>query len=398
MKHILLFGGGRDSVDCPGLRIIMHAVIVIALSARLKRKNRRANPYPQSSRGPAGRARAAHRMDPLLVGAAAVGFAFGVWQRPPGETEEEDAFTLLAAAHGGRTSELTELIEGGLNVDACGAKGETALMIAACSGNTSAAALLIDLGAHVPARAAHRVAGTPLHAGSTAAHAAASNGHVSTLELLLARGADLHATDRLGDGLLHAAAARGHGDAVEVLLARGARVNAPNASGCTPLALAASHGDAAEGSPLSLLLEHRADVSAADSRGNSPLHLAVANGHVEAVRSLLDLGAKIHCQNNDGATPVELAAEPGVNAALREAARARDEAGAPEAGMAHAARSALEASTCCCCLVVGSARAPHCELSSQHRARARVTSGASVAGAASRAGIRRSARAQRDAH
>jgi len=378
-----------------GIIITPACAVIMICSARLKKSPSEVT--LSAKRSPAGRARAAHGMDPLLVGAAAVGFAFGVWQRPPGETEEEDASTLLAAAHGGRTSELTELIEGGLNVDACGAKGETALMIAACSGNTSAAALLIDLGAHVPARAAHRVAGTPLHAGSTAAHAAASNGHVSTLELLLARGADLHATDRLGDGLLHAAAARGHGDAVEVLLARGARVNAPNASGCTPLALAASHGDAAEGSPLSLLLEHRADVSAADSRGNSPLHRAAATGHVDAVRSLLDLGAKIHCQNNDGATPVELAAEPGVNAALREAARARDEAGAPEAGMALAARSALEASACCCCVVVGSARAPHCEQSSQYRARARATSGVSVAGATSRAGIRRSTRAQRDA-
>ena len=86
----------------------------------------------------------------------------------------------------------------------------------------------------------------------TALHAAARNGHVEVLKVLLAREdfTELNAKNEKGSTALHWAAENGHVEVLKVLLAR----------------------------------EDFTELSAKDEYGNTVLHYAARNGHVEVRR------------------------------------------------------------------------------------------------------------------
>ncbi len=93
----------------------------------------------------------------------------------------------------------------------------------------------------------------------------------------------------LGEGLL-AAAKKGDADALEGLLAKGADVNASNAYGATALSFAADKGHL---EVVKLLLRHKADVNVKDTFYKfSPLDWAVSRAHVDIVKALLAAGAE----------------------------------------------------------------------------------------------------------
>ena len=78
-------------------------------------------------------------MEFVLVGLSAV--AVGAWLTgvpQPGRAAREAASELLEAARDGRVSLLTALVDSGVPVDVSGEAGETALMVAAGAGHTSA--------------------------------------------------------------------------------------------------------------------------------------------------------------------------------------------------------------------------------------------------------------------
>jgi ankyrin repeat protein len=64
--------------------------------------------------------------------------------------------------------------------------------------------------------------------GWTALHAAASNGHVKTMQLLISNGIKLDAQDDSGNTALHIAAHNGHKGAVDLLLKSGASATITN--------------------------------------------------------------------------------------------------------------------------------------------------------------------------
>ena len=74
--------------------------------------------------------------------------------------------------------------------------------------------------------------------GSTPLHVAASNGHAEVVALLLEKGADPNAQNRLEVTPLHMAAKNGHLPVVEMLVAHGADVNARQCANQTALHLA----------------------------------------------------------------------------------------------------------------------------------------------------------------
>ena len=123
--------------------------------------------------------------------------------------------------------------------------------------------------------------------GFTPLHLAAYFGRVEAAELLIDRGADLHARSQnrhIPSVMpLHSAIAGGKTEVALLLLERGADPNATAAGGWVPLHWAASSGNL---EICRALLKRRAKrMPMADDR-TRPLDLAIENGHAEVVRLL----------------------------------------------------------------------------------------------------------------
>lgn len=113
--------------------------------------------------------------------------------------------------------------------------GSTLLHLAAYMNRREIAALLLDHRAGVSAMALSEAPNIPAN---TPLHAALAGTAWETAELLLDRGADIHAVDSIGGTPLHNAAARPNAAMVRRLLEMGAEVNCRNKAGLTPLGLA----------------------------------------------------------------------------------------------------------------------------------------------------------------
>ena len=126
--------------------------------------------------------------------------------------------------------------------------------------------------------------------GMTALHWSAMNADADVASMLLAAGANVRATTRLGGYTpLHLASQNGAAKVVDALLAAGAPIGATTTTGATPLMLAAAggHTDA-----VKALLDHHADVNAVErANGQSALMFAAALDRVDVVKLLLAAGA-----------------------------------------------------------------------------------------------------------
>jgi ankyrin repeat protein len=139
---------------------------------------------------------------------------------------------------------------------------------------------------------------------STPLHEAVKAGNRAMVELLLDRGASLTATDGAGSAPLHHAAAHGYLSVAEVLLQRKANLEArtSQANGSqTPLELAATKGHSAV---IALLVGKGAEF-------RSAIIQAAIGGHADALRKLIELGAKPDAEDPPGVTALSFAAERG---------------------------------------------------------------------------------------
>ena len=143
-------------------------------------------------------------------------------------------------------------------------------------------------------------------------------GDVSAIRFLLANGETLQS---LGDDLgLHGAAFHGHWRLCQFLLERGADANRPlPETGETPLhAALCKMNRPAYDLVVKVLLAHGANPNAATkpgaetgdfmrdvrTKGETPLHRAAAFGSEEAIRMLLDAGARIDARDANGDSPL----------------------------------------------------------------------------------------------
>lgn len=148
-----------------------------------------------------------------------------------------------------------------------------------------------------------------LYGGDTALHMAGAACQPEIAELLLTRGADVQARNRLGAMPLHYAADTNHRDpaaqarTIACLLLAGANPDASNRLGVTPLHRAVRTRSAAA---VKALLDGGADARKKNRSGSTPLHLAVQTtgksgsgserarqAQAEIIRLLLDAGAKL---------------------------------------------------------------------------------------------------------
>jgi ankyrin repeat protein len=129
--------------------------------------------------------------------------------------------------------------------------------------------------------------------GMTALHWAARHGDIDLVKMLLAAGANVRATTRLGNYTpLLLASQVGHAAAIEALIAAGADAKATTANGVTPLMFAAASGQA---DAVQVLIARGADVNAAEpTRGETALMFAAANKRADAVKLLIAAKADVN--------------------------------------------------------------------------------------------------------
>ena len=218
----------------------------------------------------------------------------------PNARNGAEATALMWAA--GDLDKVRLLLARGAQVNVASENGKTPLMIAARhEGSAAVVRSMLEKGADVNAKD---------NQGSNALMQAATAGDVETLNLLLAKGANINAKATSGATVLMVAARFRCLSCVELLIAHGAEVNAATKRGLTALATVAPFGDVAI---LRKLLEKGADVNTKDDQGYSPLMLAAYSEflNAETVKALLDKGADVNARGNDGETALSLAQKRG---------------------------------------------------------------------------------------
>ncbi|XP_048117745.1 inversin isoform X3 [Alosa alosa] len=213
-------------------------------------------------------------------------------------------------------------------------EGRTAFMWAAGKGSDDVIRTMLDLKPDLDINMADKYGGTALHAASL-------SGHVSTVALLLERGAAVDPLDVMrhtplfracemghrdviltlikgecgahvdlvdidGHSALHWAALGGNAEVCEVLMENGLGPDLQDSAGRTPLQCAAYAGYI---NCMALLLQHNADANVQDKEGRTALHWSCNNGYLDAVKLLLGCGAfPNHMENNEERyTPLDYA-------------------------------------------------------------------------------------------
>ena len=213
-------------------------------------------------------------------------------------TQGDGATALHWAAHRDDAATVALLIEAGADVNATNELGIPPLMLACTNGSDAMVARLLDAGADPNLRPEGR---------ETALMTAAWTGNLKAVELLVARGALVNATEaeRSQTALMWAASER-HPQIVRFLLDHGADIHAhtlapkrsirsmylfgggPPSLGFTPLLFAARVGDT---DSMRILLDAGANVDDTAADGLSALALATVRGQTAAATLLLDRGA-----------------------------------------------------------------------------------------------------------
>ena len=144
------------------------------------------------------------------------------------------------------------------------------------------------------------------YAGRTALYYAALSGNRRCLELLLIAGSNIRARDRHGFQALHAAISL-HGDKelLDIFLIGGVDVGARTNNGAFPL-LFTSHYNCEKMAVA--LLETGAQIDAQDEDGDTALFAALCTNHPKMVEIMLSHGAKLDHHNKYGHTILHLLA------------------------------------------------------------------------------------------
>ena len=106
-----------------------------------------------------------------------------------------------------------------------------------------------------------------------------------------------------------AAACNCDADVVQLLLSKGADVRAVDKLQETPLHLAVCNPFSSDAKVVQILLDNGADVNAVDKLQETPLHKAASGTQGDAVKILLENGADVNAIEKHQRTPLHMAAE-----------------------------------------------------------------------------------------
>jgi len=269
----------------------------------------------------------------VLIAIACGGwFAFGQYQK----LKEKAFHDFSRAMEAGRpTEEVMSQLPWWFDVNAKDSDGITPLHIAAKLGNDKVAGALLERGADLNTKDSHF--------GQTPLHSAIASGMDKIVRTLLNHGADVNAKNDSDWTPLHLAARQDKNEIAQTLIERGADVNAKDDNGWTLLHLAASGGCmnikalkyisgpfypdtenhygmpwwrqklllGKEKTALTLILiEHGADVKAKDNDGWTPLHIAAMFDYDKVAWTLIEHGADVNAIDSEGQTPLDNANIP----------------------------------------------------------------------------------------
>jgi ankyrin repeat protein len=198
------------------------------------------------------------------------------------------------------------LLECGVDVNAQEKHGWTSLHWAAFKGRVKVAQVLLGHGAN--AKWETEKGETALNLVSRGEYDSEEHG-VSVARLLLERGVDVNAQDKVAWTSLHWAAFKGRVEVARVLLDHGANVKLETEVGETALhVVSQGEYDSYESgiSTAQLLLECGVDVNAQDKHAQTSLHYAAFKGRVEVAQVLLDHGANAKLETMWGETALHL--------------------------------------------------------------------------------------------
>eukprot|EP00931_Biecheleriopsis_adriatica_P012556 TRINITY_DN113729_c0_g1_i1.p1 TRINITY_DN113729_c0_g1~~TRINITY_DN113729_c0_g1_i1.p1 ORF type:complete len:457 (+),score=140.96 TRINITY_DN113729_c0_g1_i1:70-1371(+) len=173
-------------------------------------------------------------------------------------------------------AEAVDLVQRGATVDYHGQHGTAPLHKAAEKAFPVLVKALCEAGGDPDIRDQH---------GETPLHVLAKSGQwdenipksrrCETIQVLLSCGADVHAVNPRGRGVLHLAVTENDIQAIETLIEGMADVNAKDLAGFTPLMWAAGRNSA---DSVKMLLDYEADMNAKAARGQTAMTFALTNG------------------------------------------------------------------------------------------------------------------------
>ncbi len=170
---------------------------------------------------------------------------------------------------------------------------ETFLTRAAYMGYSEVITLLLAKGADIHATNCN---------GRTALHNAVRSGNFESVKILLNYEANVHAIDLYGNTVFSFSV--GFPKIAELLLERGADIQETRENVQQPLSIAAS--DKGGSKVMEILLDRGVDIEAVDKNGQTALHKAASLPAVENAKILLDKGANIEAIDKDNQTVLHI--------------------------------------------------------------------------------------------
>ena len=190
--------------------------------------------------------------------------------------------------------------------------GDTAFLMACCTGHVECVKLLAEAGCNTAAKN---------NDGQNALMCAAASGEAAAVRTALAAGwCELEATDTDGSTAFLGACFMGHAECMELLVGAGCNTAAKANQGLNALMFAAASGVAA--AVRAALAAKWCELEATHAAGGTAFLCACSTGRVESMELLAEAGCNTAVKNKSGLNALMCAAESGVARAVRAAAAA----------------------------------------------------------------------------